>query len=889
MRIPFWSKIWKKRGRRKIEKTTDSEPYFTEIGIPEMNNKKIKIPVLRIISRISLYFLLFITSCCLIGLAVLILIAKDLPHPQTIVRKEGFATKIFDRNGKLIYEVFQNQKRTPIQLYEVSPYIREATVSIEDKEFYSHKGFDPKGYLRIVYYLIFKHRLIGGSTLTQQLVKNVLLSPEKTPIRKLKELILALEIEAKYSKDQILQMYLNEVPYGGTTWGIEEAAKTYFNKSASELDLTQSAILAGLPQIPSYYSPFGNNPKAYIDRSKTVLRRMQEDGKITKEEEEKSISELDDINFASQSGTFKAPHFVMYIKKLLEDKYGEKEVELGGLRVYTTLDIDLQEKAQKIVAEEIAKTEKMHITNGGSVVMDPNDGEILAMVGSKNYDDPDYDGKVNVTLSLRQPGSAIKPITYLTGLKKGYTASTLLMDTDTAFPQGVNKPDYIPVNYDGKEHGPVQVRYALGNSLNIPAVKMLSLVGIKDMLTVASDLGLTTLEPTDDNLKRFGLSVTLGGGEVRLIDLVTAYSTFANGGKKVEPIAILKVTDKDGNILEEYKPVDGEQIISPGEAFIISNLLSDNSARVMTFGENSLLKFTDRQVAVKTGTTNDKRDNWTIGWTPQIIAGVWVGNNDNTQMKTVASGVSGSSPIWRKIILSSLEGKAKEDFKVPEEVISVEVDSVSGYRNHDGFPLRTEYFIKGTEPNSDDPLHLKLKLCKSEGKLATPVDIARGDYDEREYFVFKEIDPFFNQGNVNRWQIGIDNWVSKQTDQRYNPPKEYCNTESQVYVKFINPQDQTTVNGQINIKVETTTADEIVRLEIFADGQSKAVLTSVPYEINLTLPEGRHTIRAVAIDSKGNQGSQESRIGVNVPWDYNPSPTSSPVPTNIPDLSTPTP
>ena len=872
-----WQKIWKRRLWQMSHQNLLTAPQK-------------KIGVSKILARISFFvFVLFLLGT-LVSSIVLIILAKDLPQPDKIVRKEGFATKIYDRNGKLIYDVFENQKRTPVQLYEVPKTLREATVAIEDKDFYKHQGFDPKGYLRSIYYILVRHRLQGGSTLTQQLVKNVLLTSERTLKRKIKEFVLALEIESKYSKDQILQMYLNEAPYGGTIWGVEEAARTYFGKSVSDLNLTESAILAGLPQSPSLYSPFGQNPKAYIGRTKDVLRRMREDGYISAEEEKKSLDELNNVKFASQSGTFKAPHFVMYVKKLLEDKYGEKAVELGGLRVTTSLDLDFQEKAQAIVSSEIAKVEKLNITNGAAIVMDPVTGEILAMVGSKNYDDPNYDGKYNVVLAKRQPGSTIKPVTYVTALKKGYTASTLLMDTLTSFPGGANQPDYIPTNYDGKEHGPLQVRYALGNSINIAAVKMLALVGIKDMLSTAYDMGLTTLEPTAENLSRLGLSVTLGGGEVRLIDLASAYCAFANKGFRVDPVAILKVTDKDGNVLEEFHPVAGRQVLDPGEAFIISDILADNSARTLTFGENSLLNFTQRQVAVKTGTTNDKRDNWAIGWTPQVLVGVWVGNNNNTEMKSVASGVSGATPIWRQIISEYLKGKPVENFSPPDDVVSVDVDTVSGYRAHDGFPSRKEYFLKGTEPTTDDPVHKKLKICKSQGKLATPVDIARGDFDEKEYFIFKETDPFAKEGEsssagsgqLNRWQKGIDNWVAKQTDSRYHPPTDYCDTSNQIYVGLISPADQSQVQTNFTIKVEPVSMNDIVKVEIFINDESKKVITTPPYEVEESLPDGKYTVKVVVQDSKGNQGSQEAKIGVNMPWNYNPTPTPSPTSTPTP-------
>lgn len=848
------------------------------------NKKFKKFNFAKALAFVAFFAFISIIAVSIFSGILLVVLARELPMPDRIVRKEGFATKIYDRNEKLIYDVFENQKRTPIQLYQVPKYLKDATVAIEDKDFYKHIGFDPRGYLRAVYYLIIKYRLTGGSTLTQQLVKNVLLSSERTIKRKIKEFVLALEIESKYSKDQILQMYLNEAPYGGTTWGVEEASQTYFGKSVSELNLTQSAVLAALPQSPSRYSPFGQDPKAYIGRTTDVLRRMREDNYITPEEEKKSLQEIESLIFASQSGTLKAPHFVMYVKKELEDKYGEKAVELGGLRVTTSIDLDFQEKVQRNVAEEIAKVEKMHITNGAVIVMDPKTGEILAMVGSKNYDDPNYDGKYNVVTAKRQPGSAIKPITYATALKKGYTASTLLMDTKTSFPIGVNKPDYVPENYDGKEHGPLQVRFALGNSINIIAVKMLAMVGIKDMLATAYDMGLSTLEPTKENLSRFGLSVTLGGGEVRLLDLASAYSAFANGGLKIDPVAILKVTDKDGNVLEENRALPGKRVLSSQEAFIISHILSDNSARLLTFSENNLLKIPERQVAVKTGTTNDKRDNWTVGWTPQVIVGTWVGNNDNSAMKQLVSGVSGAAPIWRRVIIDYLKDKQKEEFTVPEGIISAEVDSLSGYRSHDGFPGRNEYFIQGTEPSSDDPVHVKLKICKGQGKLATPVDIARGEYEEKEYLIFKENDvyssPSTSSGIEDRWQKGIDEWVKKQPDERYRPPTEYCNTMDQIFVKFASPQDQAQVKSPFTVKIEPVLVNEVAKVSIYVNGELKKELTSTPYELELTLPDGTYTIKAIVRDSKGNEGSQEVRIGVNVSWNWAPSPT--PTPTLIP-------
>lgn len=871
----FWKRFWRIK-RRDIN--------FARTVKPRISRTKL-------MAKLAPWFF----ACLIIGTILTALVfafyARELPSPDKVVRREGFATQILDRNGKLLYDVFENQRRNPVDLSQVPTYLRQATISIEDKDFYKHSGFDPKSWLRIPYYFITQHQLSGGSTLTQQLVKNVLLTSEKTITRKIKEFILALEIERKYSKDQILQMYLNEAPYGGTAWGVQAAAQVYFDKDVSELNLAESALLAGLTQRPSYYSPYNSiGDKVYIGRTKAVLRRMREDGYISKDLETEAGNQVDNMQFTSEGTNFKAPHFVMYVKQLLIDKYGENMVEQGGLKVTTSLDLDLQDAAQQIVAEEIAKTEGVHITNGAAMVLNTKTGEILAMVGSKDYNAPNYDGKVNVTLSKRQPGSAIKPVTYVTAFKKGYTASTLLMDVKTSFPGG-DKPEYVPVNYDGKDHGPIQVRYTLGNSFNIPAVKMLAMVGLKDMLQTAWDMGFTTLEPTADNMSKFGLSVTLGGGEVRLIDMVSAYSAFANGGNKIEPVAILKVTDNNNNVLYEYKQTEGKQVITSQQAYLISNILSDNSARTVTFGDHSSIYISDRPVAVKTGTTNNRRDNWTVGWTPSIIAGVWVGNNDNSEMKQLVSGISGAAPIWRRILLAALVNKPKEEFIVPENIVTAEVDLVSGYRAHDNFPSRIEYFIKGSEPVGDDPIHVLLKTCKSSGKLATPVDISRGDYDQKEYFVFKEDDPTAGsndpaspQGGENKWQKGINDWLSSQPDSRYHPPTDYCDTQNSVAVNIQQPSDHAQVDSNFKLVIQPVSINSINLVEVSIDNNPRATLTSRPFELDLTLPAGPHSIKVKAVDSSGNSGESQINIGVNVAWDWQPTPTPTLTLTPTPSL-----
>lgn len=824
-----------------------------------------------------------IAAFFVISVIAIPLMAFNLPSPDKVIRREGFSTKILDRNGEVLYDIYSDQRRTPIAIDDIPLYLKQATIAIEDKNFYTHQGFDILGTVRGLSRIFTRGSAQGGSTLTQQLVKNVLLTSERSIVRKVKEFILSVQIERKYSKDEILQMYLNEAPYGGTLWGVETASETYFGKPAKDLNLIESAILAGLPQLPSRYSPYSSTPTAYIERTTNVLRRMREDEYITKDQEEASLAELPNVKFEPKGSSFKAPHFVQYVQSILEERYGANVVEQGGLKVTTTLDLDLQEKAQEIVAEEIAKVESQRITNGGAVVVDPQTGEILAMVGSKRFDDPDYDGQVNVTVALRQPGSSFKPFTYVTAFKEGYTPSTMLMDVPTTFPGGEGQPDYNPVNYDGKNNGPIQLRYALGNSINIPAVKLIALVGIKDVLETAYEMGINSLPPTKETLARVGLSLTLGGGEVKLLELTESYSAFFNGGFKVEPVSILKVEDADGKVLEEAKPKLGKKVLTPEQAYLIANILSDNEARKATFGSNSLLNIAGKQIAVKTGTTNDKRDNWTVGGNPQRAVGVWVGNNDNSPMLNVASGVSGASPIWRRVLLESIKGLPVSNFEAPSGINTIEVDSVSGKRAHDTFPSRLEIFAKGSEPGEDD-IHVYLKVCKSDGKIATPSDISSNNFDLKEYFVIKEEDPTAKLGGTNKWQEGILNWINGQSDGRYHPPTEYCGSSNPINVDFVNPGDRTSnLSNNFNYEIKASSTSNIIEVKIEVDGVSVRSFTNPPYKDELNLADGVHKIRVVAKDKDGHESDRTITVGVKTAWDYVPStPSPSPVPSPIP-------
>jgi len=644
-------------------------------------------------------------------------IFKDLPSPTRLGSPNlPASTLIYDRNGQLLYEIYAEKNRVPVKLEELSEYIKWATVASEDKNFYRHHGFDLGGILRATFNTVFRRTLQGGSTLTQQLVKNALLEdPSRTLRRKIREAILTWGTEVIYSKNEILEMYLNQAPFGGTAWGIESAAQTYFNKKAKDLTLAEATLLIGLPASPTRFSPFGAHPELAKERQKRVLQRMVEDGYLSKEESEEA--EKQELDYASPTVGIKAPHFVLYVKELLVDKYGEKMVEQGGLKVQTTLDLDLQEFSQQAVASEVAKLKNLKISNGAALITNPETGEILSMVGSKDYFDKSIDGNVNVTLSSRQPGSSIKPLNYGLALeKKIITPATVINDMPTCFSVPGQRL-YCPVNYDRTFHGPTQVRFTLGNSYNLPAVKVLALNGLEDFVAKAKEMGISTFtEP-----KNYGLSITLGGGEVKMIDMATAFSSFANLGIRQDVWAIKKVENQSGKVLFEKEEEEGPRVLSMETAYLVSHILLDNNARSAAFGPSSYLVIKNHpEVSVKTGTTNDLRDNWTIGYTPSRLAAVWVGNNDNTSMSYVASGVTGASPIWNKIMTYALKDQKQEWPLKPEGIVGASICQLSGKIPNPEQPCETrfEYFAEGTVPSETENLKMAIEIDKTNGQMA---------------------------------------------------------------------------------------------------------------------------------------------------------------------------
>ncbi len=667
---------------------------------------------------------------------------KDLPSPTKLGNTTvSYSTQIYDRNGTHLYTIYANRNQTFMPLEKIPKTLQLATIAIEDKDFYKHGAVDIRGIIRAFYSTVFQKTLQGGSTLTQQLVKNGLLTPERTLTRKIKELALSVVVEFMYTKNEILEMYLNQVPYGGTSYGVEAAAQTYFGKPVKNISLAQQAYLAGLPEAPSTYSPLGSHPELGKKRQKEILKKMFEQGYINKTERDKAAAE--ELQFQKITNPIKAPHFVFYVRDLLQNKYGENIVEQGGLKVYTSLDLDLQEFAQLVVASEVAKLKQNKVGNGAALIASPATGEILAMIGSKDWYDP-KDGNMNMTAQQLQPGSSIKPINYAVGLLKGYTAATPFIDTALCF-SSPGTVKYCPRNYDGRFHGVVQMRYALANSFNIPAVEMLKINTLESMIATASSMGIRSFKDPS----RYGLSLTLGGGEVTMIDMTTAFGVFANQGYRVDLHPILKVTDRNGKTLEEYKPpkspIFGIKVLPSAVAWIISDILADNNARQEAFGPNSELKIGKKFVSVKTGTTNDYKDNWTIGYTPQYVVSVWVGNNDRTPMTGLVSGLTGAAPIWNKLMTHMLEGKEPRNPAKPTDVVTKSVCSNTGFLPQadpaNRCPTRLEYFVKGTEPKTTGPAKTSVWIDKSTNNLAK--DGQTENVESREEYVIT--DPLGNK------------------------------------------------------------------------------------------------------------------------------------------------
>jgi 1A family penicillin-binding protein len=847
-------------------------------------------PFLKFNKRRFLKFVLLsgfalILLCFFGGLIVFAYFAKDLPDPEKInSRRITESTKIYDRTGEtVLYEIHGEEKRTLIGSEEIPEFIKQATISAEDDEFYQHHGIDLKGILRAVLVnLQGKNIQQGGSTITQQFIKNSILTPERTYTRKIKEVILAMEIERKFSKDEILTMYLNQVSYGSNAYGIEAAAQTFFGKSAKNLDLTESALLASLPKATTYYSPYGSHPEKLKARWEYILDRMNFLGYIS--EEEKIAAKDKDILTKIRPFQEKilAPHFVMFVREYLVEEYGEQKIEEGGLKVYTTLDLNLQKIAEEEVKKTVEKNSKNYRgDNAALAAVNPKNGQILAMVGSKSYfDEPvpagcvpgkncRFEPNVNVTIRSRQPGSSFKPFVYAAAFEKGYTPETILFDVKTEFnpqcPAAANQEQgndggkcYHPGNYDGLFHGPITMRSALAQSLNIPAVKTLYLAGVNNAIEIAHKMGITTLNDPD----RYGLSLVLGGGEVKLLDEVSAFGVFANKGIKNETIPILKIENSKGEILEEFE-LSNQRVLDKNIANTINNILSDNVARTPAFGAQNPLTLLNRPVAAKTGTTNEYRDAWTIGYTPSLAAGVWSGNNDNSKMHK-APGVYLSAPIWNNFMKRALEGTPVENFSAPEPM---EADKA---------------ILSGNFANE-----IKVKIDKACGDKLASEFTPESQIEEKIYQEIHSILYYLNKNDpqgdfpsspqsdfqFSNWEQAVLAWAEEnKVEANQEPPTEICqihSEENKPKIEIISPKEDEVISERnILIKTEISAELKVKQADFFLDDEFIGSRSAEPYNLNFFLPGGiedkKHCISVKAYDEVNNTSEEKVYFLVNL-------------------------
>lgn len=811
------------------------------------------------------------------GLLLLALFAwysRDLPDPSTLIdRTVAQATKIYDRTGEhLLYEIYGEENRTLVKMqegfckddaaFETDPngiplFVVQAVLAAEDRAFCSHHGFTFKGVFRAV---IFLGSRGGGSTLTQQLVKNAILTNEQHVSRKIKELILSVALEQKYSKDEILQIYFNEIPYGSTYYGIQTAAQNFYGKNVHQLSLAEGATLAGLPQLPTYYI---NNPDALKERRDWILDSMAELGYITPEAANAAKAEETPLHI-STDGTFTAPHFVMWVKSMLEEQFGTSAVETGGLKVITTLDYEKQQYAEEAVDHGVETYGDLYgFTNAGLLAQNPRTGEILAMVGSPDFGNDDIDGQVNVTLQPLQPGSSIKPIVYTAAFERGYTPNTILWDVNTTF--ATETAPYTPFNYDGKEHGMISMRSALQGSLNTPAVKTLYLVGLDNAIAFAQRLGYTTL--TDRS--RIGLSMVLGGAEVTMLDHVGAYSVLANGGVRHDYQAILRVEDSNGKELYSFDEshVNGESVLDSNITAITSNVLSDNAARAFIFGPSNYLTLPDRPIAAKTGTTNNYKDAWTMGYTPSLTAGVWVGNASGALMKSGADGSKIAAPIWNEFMKRSLQGTPAEAFPTPN------------------IPTTGKNILDGQVAATT------VTIDRASGKLAT--ERTPDSYKEtltcgEFHTILKYVDPADPLGpapenpeddmQYANWEAAIQAYIATHNAslEPGEAPLETCTPpteEDDVHVKknepsitLDSPNNNDDIERNFAVRYDSEVHRSFGRVEFFIDGTYVGSSSSMD-EGRIDLPSwvgtGRHKLTATIYDDVDNSASDEITIQVN--------------------------
>lgn len=825
--------------------------FFNAVGLKKIQTKLFKRPgkpsksLWKKVGKVALW--------SLAGFFVLIIFmfawfAKDLPTPgkiRTLV--SASSTRLFDRNMNPLYTISGEKKRIMIDHDQIPDIVKEATIALEDKDFYRHRGLDMSGLGRAV---VFGGSRGGGSTITQQFIKNALLTSERTLIRKVKEAILAIQLEFLFSKDDILGMYLNEIPYGGNNYGVEAAAQSFFGKSVKDLTIGEAATLAALPQAPSTLSPYGPNTERLINRRNLALRLMAEQGYITKEEaEEAQATELATV---PRRESITAPHFVLYVKSWLVDYFtdklgdaqlAERRVEEGGMTVVTTLDLAHQRLAEDAVANAARTTlPNARASNAGIVSIDPRVGDILSMVGSVDYFQPQF-GAFNIATANRQPGSAFKPIIYAAAFKEKYNPATTLFDLRTDFGGG-----YVPQNFDNRFRGPVTIRQALGNSLNIPAVKAMALVGQEKTVRTARDMGITTLNDPD----RFGLSLALGGAEVRLLDMATAYGVLANNGTLMPTSPVLTITDNDGRkVFDRTEPKDGRLVLDPQVAYQVTHILADVDSKRPTFNASlPWLTLTGRPSATKTGTTNNFRDAWTVGYTPQIVAAVWAGNNDSTTMNRSGGSVA-AAPIWDYYMERAHQDLPVENFAQPNGIEELAVDRLSNKLPVEGSDVITDIFARWQIPTERDDVNRRVRVCRENGLLAgssIPDELA----EERVFtFVTSE-----RPSNPN-WENPVRAWAAEN---RYNnrPPTEQCDISSAPQIQITSPSG--TVTSNFAIRANASAASGVQQVAFFINNSQVGVVTSAPYQMDYSissLSNGSHKLTAVVTSNSGATNSQE--------------------------------
>lgn len=761
----------------------------------------------------------------LLGLVFVLYVAVDVPSVESIRERQiAQSTKIYDSTGKvLLWEMHQGERRTHISLEEVSPAVRNATVAIEDSEFYNHNGFSVSAIFRaLIIDLLAGDLAQGGSTITQQLVKRALLVPDKTITRKIKEVVIAIKLERQYSKDEILELYINEIPYGAQSYGIESAAQTYFGKSAHDVSLAEAAYLAAIPNAPTRLSPYGSHRDELESRKNTVLSRMADLGYISTEE--KDAAKNTEVTFLPpRKGGILAPHFVIYVREQLSEMYGEENVERLGLSVTTTLNASLQAQGEVLVKKYSEDSEiKYNAKNAALIAISPENGGILTMVGSRDFFDLEREGNFNVTLARRQPGSTIKPIVYAAAFNLGYTPETVVFDLPTDFDPR-ESAEYRPVNYDGKFRGPVTLRSALAQSLNVPSVKVLYLAGMHNVLSLARAMGITSLNDPD----RYGLSLVLGGGEVSPLELTGAYSVFASGGIKHPVHAIERVTNRDGEELFVHND-SPENVINAQIAHTLSNILSDNNARLPVFAENTPLNYKGLPVAAKTGTTNDYRDAWAVGYTTKIAIGVWLGNNDNTPMdKKIAGYVV--APLWRSFMDTAIKELPLEPFPSYQKILTKKPVLNGEWRGS---------YIEGSSPNTfiKTEIHDILHWVERENPTG---DIPTSPNKDAQY---------------ESWEYAVRTWAKQQN---LPPTIPYTPTENTTQLPTITIENITTNTSSLSLPYKILPETPLTSIDIFINGEfyRKDNTPTSPLSLPLYLfQEGDgHVIQLRALTKNGDQ------------------------------------